>query len=100
MRRLVPCTLLVSLVFTSAGPAQPPTVEIKHDGPVLALAWSADGKRAASAGSDGVIRITEIPSGKELARLNHEAPVTGVVFSADGKSLGVKSGSEDGPLSV
>lgn len=80
--------------------AQPPTVEVKQEAAVYAVAWSADGKRLASAGENGNIRITEFPSGKELSVLTEGTLVTGLVFSADGKLLGAKSGAQDGPLSV
>ena len=92
--------LLILPACASAVLAQAPVVEIKQDVSVVGLAWSADGKRLASAWQDGMIRITEFPSGKEIAKLTIGVPVTGLVFSADGKILGLKSGAKDGPLMV
>src|SRR5262245_30614283 len=80
--------------------AQPPIAEIRHGCQVLAVAWSADGARLASAGEDGLIRVTDIASGKEVCLLSGGGPITGVVFSPDGKLLGTKSGVKDGPLAV
>jgi WD40 repeat protein len=91
------------LAVAAPGLAQAPWIEIKQETSPVALAWSADGKRLASAWQDNIIRINEIPSGKEVARLNVGLPITGLVFSANGKILGVKSpkvGVTDGPLSV
>src|SRR5260370_8052381 len=93
-------TLLLLLAFAPAGLAQAPVLEIKRDHSVLGLAWSADGKRLASAWQDSMIRISEFPSGKEVAKLNMGTSVSGLVFSGDGKLLGIKSAAKDGPLMV
>src|SRR5207249_4421683 len=92
--------LLCLLALAHSTLAQAPSIQVKHDGAVQALAWSADGKRLASTSEDGVILVTEFPSGKEFSKLNTGTSVTGLVFSADGKMLGIKSGLPDGPLSV
>ncbi|MFO0965492.1 MAG: hypothetical protein U0793_07885 [Gemmataceae bacterium] len=88
------------LVTCGVAAGQASSLEIKHEGAVFALAWSTDGKRLASAGQGGVIRVTEFPSGKEVTQLKAGAVVTGLAFAPDGKKLGVKSGELDGPLSV
>src|SRR5262245_51636608 len=100
MPRLLLFPLILGLAFPPASSAQPISVDIKHDAPVLALAWSSDGKRLASADQGGIIRIIEFPSGKELLKIDAGAAVSGVVFSPDAKLLGIKSGGVDGPLSV
>src|SRR4051812_22340767 len=99
MYRPMPFTLILILVFASTSAAQP-LVEMKQDTGIGALAWSADGKRLASAWEDGTIRVTEIPSGKELFKMSAGVPLSGIVFSPDGNLLGAKSRLKDGPLSV
>lgn len=103
MSNVIPLTLawLLAGAPADAPKADAPkqnTIEIKHARLVLALAWSPDGKRLASAADDGSIRVSESLTGKELVRLETGSPVTGMVFSPDGKVLGIKSGSQDGPL--
>jgi WD40 repeat protein len=64
-----------------------------------ACALSADGRWAISGGEDGLLRIRDIETGKELARWQaHEAAVTALTFSPDGKLL--VSGARDGTLRV
>ena len=60
-----------------------------HTGTVNAIAFSADGQRAASGSDDRTVRIWAIPSGKLLAVLegNNMSEVYAVAFSADGKFL-------------
>src|SRR5262245_6474966 len=93
-------TLIAGVLFARVSLAQPPSRTIKHDSGVLSLAWSADGKRLASASDDGVIILTEMPSGKQVGKLATGSPPNGIAFSSDGKLLGLKSGAQDGPLSI
>ena len=65
-----------------------------HRGAVTSVAVSADGKRAASATQrsdqpdDATIRIWNLETGEELARLvGPRSPVNAVAFSPDGKTL-------------
>jgi serine/threonine protein kinase len=59
-----------------------------HQGPVLCVAFSADGSQLASGGSDGSVRLWRAEDGEELRLLDgHKAAVRAVVFSPDGKSL-------------
>jgi RNA polymerase sigma factor (sigma-70 family) len=62
--------------------------------PVVAVAFSPDGKRLVAATADGSITIWDVASGKEVARLHAGAatvlrgtPAGGVAFTPDGKRL-------------
>jgi dipeptidyl aminopeptidase/acylaminoacyl peptidase len=60
----------------------------KRANQVGALAFSADGKWFASAGTDTDIYVWETATGKEVLRLpGHEAEVSHVAFSPDGHAL-------------
>ena len=58
-----------------------------HKGGVMATSLSADGKRAASVGTDATVRIWDVKTGKEEGRLSGMGSVTVAVFSPDGKQL-------------
>jgi RNA polymerase sigma factor (sigma-70 family) len=72
------------------------TVRWRHDGPVYAVAYSRDGKRLASAGFDGIVRLWEPDSGKEIRQFKgHLGHVRCLAFSPDGKVL-ASSGDTEG----
>ena len=59
-----------------------------HVGEVLAVSWSRFGDRLASAGQDELIRVWEVASGENIARLKgHAAKVYGIAWSPDGKLI-------------
>jgi WD40 repeat protein len=61
----------------------------------LSLSFAADGKTLATASGDGTVRVWEVASGQERARLTgHRGCVSAVAFSPDGKTLA--TGGSDG----
>jgi WD40 repeat protein len=61
---------------------------LRQHGTVASIALSPDGKVLASAGSQGIVCLWQLPSGKELGVLTgHAGPVHCVAFSTDGTLL-------------
>ncbi|WIM93010.1 protein kinase [Actinoplanes oblitus] len=73
---------------------------IDHDGPIVAAAVSADGRRAVSAGRDHVVRLWDLPTGQCLLRLDgHTSRVHALRLSADGR-VAVSAGEYDPVIRV
>jgi WD40 repeat protein/serine/threonine protein kinase len=65
-----------------------------HTGPVMAIAFTPDGTRLASASRDFTIKLWDVATGSEvLALRGHTGTVTSLSFSRDGSRLA--SGSND-----
>ncbi len=69
-----------------------------HEGKVLSVAWSPDGKRVATGSEDKTARVMDASTGQEVARLAHEGRVLSVSWSPDGKR--VATGGDDNTARV
>lgn len=68
-----------------------------HDGTVLGVAFSPDGRMLASVSDDGVLRIWAAETGQARAELaGHQGRAQGVAFAPDGLTLA--SAGEDGTI--
>jgi dipeptidyl aminopeptidase/acylaminoacyl peptidase len=70
-----------------------------QQGPIYYVTFSADGRTLAVASGDRLVRLWEVETGQERARLEgHRGAVAAVLFTPDGKTL--ISGSSDGTALV
>jgi WD40 repeat protein len=58
-----------------------------HEGPVVALAWSPDGRWIGTASLDKTARLWDATTGKEVRRWTMKAGVVGVAFRPDNQRL-------------
>lgn len=82
--------LLISLRSISAQEIKPELVaQNGHTSDVTAVAYSGDGQRLASAGSDGTVRVWDVSSGNVLRTMSSEPGLffTWIAFSFDGRRI-------------
>jgi WD40 repeat protein len=58
-----------------------------HEGEANGVAFSGDGRALATAGRDGVVRLWDVATQRELAEVRHEGHVYQLAFSPDGATL-------------
>ncbi len=70
-----------------------------HTGLVVSVAFSPDGRRIASGGQHGEVKVWDAATGQEILTLSgHASPVTSVAFSPDGRRIA--SASFDGTIRI
>jgi WD40 repeat protein len=70
------------------------TRRLRHAGFVINVVFAPDGKALVSSGNDGMVRLWDTATGKEIRRFEgHVGHVDGLAFSPDGKTI-ISSGSD------
>jgi WD40 repeat protein len=80
--------VLLALAPTAARAQPEPRAKLEHDGPINCLTFSPDGKLLASGDRDGVVRLWNVGTGKEVHKLDTgRGEILTAVFAPHGKTL-------------
>jgi WD40 repeat protein len=72
---------------------------LRHEASVTDAAFSRDGRQVASVDRDGVIKVWDMQTGREVLRIQaHDKPAGCVAFSPDGHYLA--TGSQDRTIKI
>jgi WD40 repeat protein/serine/threonine protein kinase len=72
---------------------------LRHEASVTDVAFSRDGRHIASVDRDGVLKVWDVQTGRDILRIQaHDKPAHCVAFSPDGHSLA--SGSQDRTIKI
>src|SRR5262245_33044906 len=85
-RRFVVSALALVATTTAVRAGDPEMTPLPQRGPVLTVAFSPDGKRIATC-ADKIVRVFDLHTGREAARLDAATRVGGIAFSPDGGRL-------------
>jgi len=72
------------------------TARLTHQGPVYAVAFSADGRQVATGSWDHTARVFDAASGKEVSRMTLSGPVLAIHYTADERYLMTASEATSG----
>ena len=81
------CTWIVLLSVTAFAQKPELVVQTGHSAVVRCVAFSFDGRIAASGSEDRIVKLWDLASGRELRTLIHPEHVISVAFSPDGQML-------------
>jgi hypothetical protein len=99
MKKLLVCLVLSILSGAGnawAGSGPPGAILLPHGSAVTSCAIAPDGKRLVTGCGDRTVRLWDVASGKEIARMQgHTGAITDLAFSPDGKSF-VSIAGKDG----
>ena len=91
-KRLPPSSRDKTARLWDATTGKPLGEPMRHEGDVVAVSFSPDGKTIATASDDKTARLWDATTGKPLGEpMRHEGDVTAVSFSPDGKTIATAS---------